>query len=333
MNVEQLLKKRNTIYGICALWIIFFHLYRQLACPNIPIVTNFLCIGNMGVDVFFFLSGLCLSLSAVKHKYSVVGWKAYFKRRLSRVLIPYLCVGIPYYLWSAFFERTGSLPHRLLRFLADLSSATFWLRGMSTTWYVFGIIIFYLLFPLLFTIVSSTGRKQLAFLITGMACFAVLSAYLPVIKNSIVLWSRLPVFTLGIILGTRDRTSYALSRSTRICLLVVLLLLFWLTSSMALTNTQNKVFIVCRLLLFAPMTVLLLTLVSDFGNGLRFFELLGTISLEIYLVHITILHPLAYWGYVERFNNRLYLILPFVSVAIAWLVKQLSDITRRIIHL
>lgn len=81
------------------------------------------------------------------------------------------------------------------------------------------------------------------------------------------------------------------------------------------------------------MTVLLLTLVSDFGNGLRFFELLGTISLEIYLVHITILHPLAYWGYVERFNNRLYLILPFISVAIAWLVKQLSDITRRIIHL
>ncbi len=84
--MKKLLDNRNSIYGACALWIILFHTFRRVSMPYIPVITNIVGIGNMAVDVFFFFSGLCLSLSAQKHNYQNIGWKEYFKRRLLRIL-------------------------------------------------------------------------------------------------------------------------------------------------------------------------------------------------------------------------------------------------------
>ena len=118
--MNKLLEKRNTIYGILAIWIIVFHTYRKISMPYIPIVTNIVAIGNMSVDVFFFFSGLCLALSAMKHNYQKDGWGVYYRRRFSSILIPYLIICIPYYLWSATFEISGSTIHKAFSFVVNI---------------------------------------------------------------------------------------------------------------------------------------------------------------------------------------------------------------------
>ena len=121
--MSKLLEKRNTIYGVCAIWIVLFHLFRRIGMPYIPVITNIVGIGNMAVDIFFFFSGLCLALSAKKHHYLETGWREYFRRRITRILVPYLIIGIPYYLWDAVFESSGGIVKRIAVFFANISGA------------------------------------------------------------------------------------------------------------------------------------------------------------------------------------------------------------------
>ena len=184
--MSKLLEKRNTIYGICAVWIVLFHTFRRIGMPYIPVLTNIVGIGNMAVDVFFFFSGLCLSLSAHKHNYQKTGWKDYIRRRLSRVLLPYLIVCIPYYSWSAIFESSGGIGIKAAIFLSNLSSVSFWQKGTQTTWYVYGILMFYILFPGIYTFVQKNGSKRKVCLVLGLILFAVISSYIPILKNSMI---------------------------------------------------------------------------------------------------------------------------------------------------
>ena len=326
MNLTNLLEKRNAIYGACALWIILFHVFRRISMPYIPVLTNIIGIGNLGVDVFFFLSGLCLCLSAEKHQYIEKGWKGFFKRRLERVLIPYLIVGIPYYLWNCICEVHGGVGKRILVFLANLSSATFWLRGTQTTWYVYGIILFYCLFPFLFRFIKRKSRIETIGLLIGMIVFSIISAYTPILKNSLVVWARLPVFTMGIwAVEEFDGKQYIFSKIGQITALALLLLLGTVTSISELSPILQLPSVL-RFLLYLPMTLSLMGLLS--ANPMKakpkVLEWLGGLSLELYLVHVTLLHPIKYYGIMDAVGNWLYLILPLLSALIAWVVEKIE---------
>ena len=98
--MSKLLEKRNTIYGVCAIWIVLFHTFRRIGMPYIPVLTNIVGIGNMAVDVFFFFSGLCLALSVKKHDYQIAGWGGLLQEKIesdspaiSDHLYPLLLVG------------------------------------------------------------------------------------------------------------------------------------------------------------------------------------------------------------------------------------------------
>ena len=85
MTMQRLLEKRNAIYGICALWIVLFHLSRKIGMPfYIPVVTEVISIGNMAVDVFLFLSGLCLPVISVLLSYIVDRIGKKFLKRVQR---------------------------------------------------------------------------------------------------------------------------------------------------------------------------------------------------------------------------------------------------------
>ena len=321
--MSKLLEKRNTIYGVCAIWIVLFHTFRRIGMPYIPVLTNIVGIGNMAVDVFFFFSGLCLALSVEKHNYPVTGWGGYYKKRLIRILLPYLIICIPYYLWAAAFETSGGIVHKAVVFVANISSASFWLIGTQTTWYAYGILVFYMLFPWLYRVVKK-NRMAVMGLLCGMIVFAVMSAYVPILKNSMIVWARLPIFTIGIIAeDEKERIKHAVSKKWMIASGAILLVLGSVTSISEISEsfTIPQVY---RLLLYIPMTLSLLNIVSKIGGKLQFFEWIGTLSLEIYLVHITLLHPLKYYGIIDTVGYWLYLILPVIAVLISWLVKEIE---------
>ncbi len=321
--MSGILEKRNTIYGLCALWIVLFHVFRRIGMPYIPVVTNIVGIGNMAVDVFFFYSGLCLTLSAAENSYPEQGWGTYYRKRVSRILIPYLIICLPYYLWSALFESSGGYAHKALVFLADLSSASFWLKGKQTTWFAYGIMVFYLVFPLLYTFCRKHGKRRMLVLLAALLGFAILSAHVPALKKSMIVWARLPIFVIGIGAGLYCRPDETAGRRTLLAAIAVLLVFGWITSLSELSKsfTIPQVY---RLLLYLPMSVSFLIAASRIRGRSKALEQIGGLSLEVYLIHITLLHPIKYYGVMDLLGAWLYLVLPGISVFLAWIVGLLE---------
>lgn len=323
--MNKLLEKRNTIYGFCAIWIVLFHTFRRIGMPYIPAITNVVGIGNLAVDVFVFFSGLCLSLSVEKYNYPQNGWGEYYKRRLKRVLVPYLIICIPYYLWEVLCESSEGALHKAVAFLADLFSASFWLKGTLTTWYVYGILVFYLLFPLLHKIIRKKKRNITVGLLIVQICFAVLTAYIPVLKNSMIVWARLPIFTIGIIAGANGQKDRKTDNKWILISVFILLFLGFVISVSEISDafTIPKV---CRYLLYIPMTLSLMYLLSMKKGKVQVLERIGGLSLEIYLIHVTLLHPIKYYGIMDAMRYWLYLVLPIVSIIIALIVKHIENL-------
>ncbi|MBR3636489.1 MAG: acyltransferase [Lachnospiraceae bacterium] len=323
LGMRKLLEKRNTIYGVCAIWIVLFHTFRRIGMPYIPVVTNIVGVGNISVDIFFFFSGLCLALSVEKHNYLENGWKGYFRRRLTRILVPYLIIGIPYYIWDAIFESSGGIVRRIALFFANISSASFWIKGTLTTWYAYAILVFYVLFPILYRVIKKS-KASVFYLLTGMIAFAIVSAYIPILKNSMIMWARLPIFTIGIAAALRERRKLTGIRHRIIASFVIVIALGLLISISEISETFT-IPQVYRFLLYIPMTLALLTILTWTGGKLRFFEMVGTLTFEIYLVHNTLFHPFKYYGIMETTGYWLYLIMPVIAFFISWLVKKAEE--------
>ncbi len=205
-------------------------------------------------------------------------------------------------------------------FLANLSSASFWIKGTQTTWYVYGILVFYLLFPLIYTFLKKSEIWKQFVLLLCFVLFAIGSFYVPILNNSMIVWARLPIFTIGIMVGSENNRYRREPRLLEIVLAIfAVIIIGWLTSESILSDSF-KIQSVYRLLLNIPLTLALLLLFSKVNLKNGVFEWIGGLSLEIYLIHITLFHPLKYYGIIDAVGYWLYLILPITTFLIAWIV-------------
>lgn len=141
--MKNILEYRSPIYGLMAIWIMLFHIHGHggIGMPHcLSFLSPIVARGNMGVDVFLFLSGYCLVGSYEK---STIG--QFYKKRIVRLLIPYLLIATPFYIWKAC--ATGS------NVVLDLTGISYWMYGMQWTWFVNAILLCYVLFPLFHKIV------------------------------------------------------------------------------------------------------------------------------------------------------------------------------------
>lgn len=146
--MDLVLKYRDEIYGFLAVWIILFHVESIIGMPiQIPIITPFIHRGNSAVDVFMFLSGFCLCLS-LKKSFRI---KRFYINRFKRVIISYLIISIPFFIWKCMEENPSA---GVSGFFYDLTGFSFWLSGCLNAWFVHAIIFFYIITPLLYKIVS-----------------------------------------------------------------------------------------------------------------------------------------------------------------------------------
>lgn len=81
MNLNIISKYRNEIYGFSIIWIVLFH---GAAINNVDYsfgfsvlypLQAFLSIGNVGVDIFLFLSGVCLYFFVCKKQRHLFVWE------------------------------------------------------------------------------------------------------------------------------------------------------------------------------------------------------------------------------------------------------------------
>lgn len=107
-SLNKLADYRTELMGFTAIMILFCH-----ACPygvSVPGVWNrILAYENLGIEIFFFLSGIGISFS-LSRKGSITHW--YYKRFV-RIIVPYLAIAIPWYVISAIINH---ILHRRERF-------------------------------------------------------------------------------------------------------------------------------------------------------------------------------------------------------------------------
>ena len=152
---KQWLKYKTEIYGLCAIWIILFHISRRVGAPgNIPVITPIIVQGNAAVDVFMLISGICSYLS-----FQNKSWQEFYKRRVFRVVIPYIIISTPFWIWKSLIENPINGRFNLELFIKDVTSFSLWKNGTTTTWFVFAICLFYVLVPFLDRIIKK-GKKH-----------------------------------------------------------------------------------------------------------------------------------------------------------------------------
>ena len=116
LSFDIISKHRTILMGITILSIIFFHYtedcvnYNYNLAPSIVYYKKY--IGSSGVDIFLFLSGFGLYYSFKKNQ----DLRTFFKKRFTRILIPYFIISIPaWYIKDFLIEDKG-----LVHFLKDL---------------------------------------------------------------------------------------------------------------------------------------------------------------------------------------------------------------------
>lgn len=109
---KLLSKYRTEIMGISALWILVFHLITQklIKLDVLSELLGILTHGNLGVDIFLLLSGMGLYCSYKKLEENTL---VFYKKRLKRLLIPYLFISLIYCALNIFINHTYIHTYRI----------------------------------------------------------------------------------------------------------------------------------------------------------------------------------------------------------------------------
>lgn len=132
---------------LAILTIVFIHISYSLV-NNWQFLHPLAAFAWVGVDIFLFLSGYWLAISAIKKPIGILN---FYKKRLFKVFLPFWIVIIFLFLADFFLLRkTYSFEIILQNFLIFFPTADIWNDFNSPFWYLTWLLFFYLAFPLVF---------------------------------------------------------------------------------------------------------------------------------------------------------------------------------------
>ena len=240
---------------------------------------------NFAVATFVFLSGYLT-------KADNDNWLAFYRRRITRVLVPY-------FIWTVIYSIQDIQSEGLSVLVKNLLCA----NATTTLYYIFVYIQFVLLTPLLGKLAKSRFR-HLGWIIAPLS--VVLFKYIPAFgdihlgKHVELLWSDacLGWFTfyyLGLILGNKILSPKFNLRNLVFLYCMSLLLqigegYLWFTVDPVGCGSQLKLTSILSSSIF--MLIIYSVLSSNHGTKCRLLSTIGDYSFGIYLVHMMILKAL-----------------------------------------
>ena len=322
--MDSILKYRQQIYGLLAIWIVLFHVSNRVGVPLHPgIIEPLICMGNICVDVFMFLSGYCICRSYERKK-SIFD---FYRRRVFRVVIPYLVISIPLYLWKDGFETGWKF--NLKGYIGDLSTYNFWMHGMQTTWFVCAIILFYLLVPAFYYLSKKKQNAGIILVIFGYTLNIFLSLTWEGYHQAKIAWARLPVFILGIVAYfhpqlTLNRNTIRLFITLSILFTVVFPIREWYT---LIFGSHAEVLFLSYIFLVPGILFMLYKVISILPKGFKvFLAFVGGFSLEIYLIHVFLLRIFDFFHCVDVLKGFYYLIIPLLTLFLVYLYQTVRNV-------
>lgn len=323
---------RGFIMGFAILWVALFHFRTNLSFAPL---NQFIYNGFFGVDIFLFLSAFGCVYSYAKKR----DFPAFMARRCKRLMPTYYSFLAVFCLYYPLTGQGFLSPQQLF---GNITFTGFFLQlGRQTNWYLQTIWVFYLLFPLFFTVIDRARRPALA---TGLLMLLSVCFIIPFMGGNfdfVVFIARFPIFILGIYFGLRALRRQPVSRLTELIAYLLLVAdvpayLYACAHHMDVLNYTGG-----RFLLALPAIPGLLFLLSRIHQGLvrlgwgrpivKVMERMGAASMEMLIVHLFLWK--GFFSQMEglRFRHRLLLLLACCVISILYhngvdfLVKMLQN--------
>lgn len=329
-NMKNMTMYRSVWMGFAILCVILFHFGFTF---NNPILDNIKLLGYGGVDIFVFASGVGCFYSLAKSNEIL----AYAHRRIKRILPTYYIYALVYF--SVNYFMSASLPS-----LLEVAGNIFlvgWLFGMKNqiSWYLDLLLITYLLAPFLYSIVTKPKNRR-SIIITFVVLL--LFAFTFINQTQLMLFSRLPIFFIGIIFGKLSYYEYRVKRIDKILLFVFMIIgLVFLFVALMFFNDYLSLYGLFwwPFILITPGLCYMISYVSsNFFTRIpknilnKMISYIGSISFELFLVHglvISITSNLVALNKIQ-INNFYWLLAMIVSFFGAILLSYMTKLINKL---
>ncbi|MGI6222669.1 MAG: acyltransferase family protein [Prevotella sp.] len=298
IELSNISRFRGELMGLAMIFIVLFH----VALPRSDAFFGLRRIGNIGVDMFLFLSGIGLWFSWMSHPDA----RRFYLRRLQRIYPAWLVVACVYYIPNYLHHLGRSTS--LFDLMGDIAfDWDFWFNADLTFWYIPATMMLYLFAPAYMELIRRHPVYRWSVVV--MICWCILVQWVTPIHNALghleIFWSRVPIFFLGINMGESVRQRQQLDGES--IWLILLTFVMTLAASIFLEQNRHGAFpLFVERMLYIPLTVTAILLLNRvlrrtpqwFNRGLAF---VGAVSLEAYLIHAGFVIPwlnhlrLGYW--------------------------------------
>lgn len=337
-SYESLSKYRNVLMGLQIILIIFFHFTEDCKIYDVRfsgiIYLFYKYIRSSGVDMFLLLSGIGLYFSWKRRP----ELKSFYRKRYFRILIPYLVVAIPSWLWlDVLYQNTG-----WLSFIKDIMFVSFFNDKTRWFWYILMIGICYWFFPYIYNIIESTADRiseKMRALLLCTVC-TVLLVMLQLYHNELydnvsIAVSRAPAFIIGVMVGKAVYEKRGISKKSIFLILALAIIIAWPLQmaektilgvySRAFLNYAFSLASVYILVCFSKTSKKWLVRIHDLITSV--FTWLGKYTLELYLIHVSIrkvMNTVGYYTYRLPYEG----IMIIASVILAIVLNKLTEYVR-----
>lgn len=292
--------------------------------------------GNVGVDMFLFLSGIGLWYSwcrlcddnALASKCGTAGLlRRFFINRYARVYPAWLTIAILYYV-PKYIGGSIALDSTVTEILFN---SGFWKNGELNFWFVPAIMMLYTVAPAYMLLIRRYPSYRMLPVAAMILCvliqyFAPLHSHLGHLE---IFFSRIPIFLLGINAGRFVRERHSLAPQA-----IWMIIAVFIMCAVACVNFEaglrGRFPLFIERMVYIPFSITGMLLLCRLFPAMpswinRLLVFIGGISLELYLVHIEFVmrhvmrYKLGYWLTA--------IITLCVSAVIAWLLHKVAVAT------
>ena len=313
IKLENISRYRGELMGAAMLFVLLFH----IPLARHDAFFGLRRCGNVGVDMFLFLSGVGLWFSWIKQRETLAvdmrqALVHFFKNRYRRVYPAWLVIACAHYI-PCYLEGKGysrNVPDLIANITFNWS---FWRIDDLTFWYVPAAMMLYCFAPFYMELVLWCVVVQWVRPVHGA------------VGHLEIFWSRVPIFFIGINFGQWVRQKHTVDGAA--WWLVLLAFVMSLGTCVYLEQQLHGRFpLTFERWVYIPLTISGILLLNELfvrapqwiNRGLRF---VGMVSLEFYLIHVQFVmykitpYKLGYWPTA---------LLTFaISLPLAWLLYQI----------
>lgn len=321
IELQNISRYRGELMGAAMLFVILFH----VGLPREDAFYGLRRIGNIGVDMFLFLSGVGLWFSWTKRP----SLKHFFTRRYLRIYPAWLIIACLFYIPDFLGPRQFST--NIIDLLGDvLINWDFWLHDELSFWYIPATMMLYLFAPAYMQLIIK--HPVYRWLPVVMIMWCILVQYVTPIHAAVghleIFWSRVPIFFIGINFGKAVKEKRCMDGAS--LWLIVLVFVMAFASSVFLEQVRHGQFpLFIERMLYIPLTVTAILLLNRvFRRTPKWFNAtfreVGALSLEAYLIHLhfVLVHIESFhWSYWPTF-----LVCIAITMPLAWLLHKIVEL-------